>query len=636
MTTAVAESAATSFEEARAQLRARLSPYVPIDDYAVIGDCRSAALVSRQGSIDWLCLPYFDSPAVFAAILDDQRGGRWVIRPVADARIERRYLPDTAILETTFHTASATLRLRDAMTVTTEADKRRRMWPDHEVLRIVTCTAGEVELEVNYEPRRRYGKDALRLEKRGVIGWACQQRGQLLLLRSEPLLEPGGGGAWLRGRFRLEEGEEVAMSMVFAENEPAVLAPLGQDARDRLEASRSWWQGWAGRCDYRGDYRAEVLRSLVTLKQMCFAPSGALVAAPTTSLPEGIGGQRNWDYRYTWIRDASMTLRTLFDLGYREEAEAFLGWLLHTTRRTRPEIQALYTVFGAPHPKEYELDLEGYAGSRPVRVGNDAATQLQLDAYGELIAAVHEFVRRGGELDRATQRLVAGFGEVVCERWREPDEGIWEMRTGRRHHTSSKVLCWAALDELIEMHENGALKVPLEPFREERQAIRDVVEQRAYNPALGSYVTAFGADDVDASLLLLPIYRYCAFDDERMLRTTELIHERLCDNGFIRRYRLEDGFPSAEGAFAICTFWYIDCRARQGYLDDATRHFDNMLEHGNDVGLYGEEIDPETGMALGNFPQAYSHLALIDAALTLDECRNRRRRGDHGAEGERV
>ena len=346
------------------------------------------------------------------------------------------------------------------------------------------------------------------------------------------------------------------------------------------------------------------------------------MAAPTTSLPEQPGGVRNWDYRYCWLRDASFTLRALYSLGYQEEAEAFLSWMLHATRLTWPELQVLYDVFGEAHLPERELPhLEGYAGSRPVRIGNDAQGQLQLDVYGEVLDAVSRFARRGGRFDRDTVRLLDGLGHTVCKRWREPDEGIWEGRSGRFHHTHSKALCWVALDRLVRMHEAGQIRVSVDEFRAEREAIRAEIEARGYNERLGSYTRTFDGDQLDASLLTLSLYGYQPATHPRMGATCARIREKLTRESFVYRYesQTDDGLPPGEGAFGICSFWAVECLARGGDAAAATRAFERLLACANDVGLFAEEIEPETGAALGNFPQAFTHVGLINAALTLLE-----------------
>lgn len=595
--------------------------YTPIEEYAIIGDCRSAALVSRDGSIDWLCLPRFDSPSFFAALLDRERGGRFSVRPTGDWGIERRYVPDTNVLQTTFATQDGRMRLTDFMPVSSEAGKRAELEPERELLRLVECVDGEIEVVVECDPRPDYADHRPRLVARGGLGFCYENGAEALYLRSEIPLETCPDGPGTRGVERLVAGERRWVGLTYTDEDPAVLPVFGAVAEEKLDRTVRWWGEWAGSCRYQGPYREAVVRSALTLKLLTYAPSGAVVAAPTTSLPEHLGGVRNWDYRYSWLRDSSLTLQALMDLGYEREASAFLAWTLHSTRRSWPELSVVYDVYGRVHIGERELDhLEGYAGSRPVRVGNDAVDQVQLDIYGEVADAVAEFVRRGGTIDRATARMLVGLGETACRRWHEPDEGIWEIRGRRRHHTFSKAMCWVALDRLIALHEEGHLDAPVEKFREHRERIREQVETRGWSDSLESYVSVLDGDDVDASLLLLGRYRYVEPDAERMVRTCRQVHERLGAGSLLYRYRdVDDGLPRGEGTFGIASFWGVDCRCRQGEVDGSVKAFEDLLGYANDVGLYAEEIDPETGRHLGNFPQAFTHVGLIDTALTLAE-----------------
>jgi GH15 family glucan-1,4-alpha-glucosidase len=590
-----------------------------IGDYAIIGDCRSAALVSRHGSIDWLCWPRFDSPSVFAAMLDRDRGGYFSVAPVEAADVSRRYLESTNVLETTFRTPTGVLRLTDLMPVASDADKRTELLPQREILRRLECTEGEVPVQIRCDPRPDYGRVVPRLRARGSSGVWYEHEGRALVLRCDLPIELSEDLSGVGVRSTMRAGHRHYVSLVAALGEPAVLPPLGGHAEFRIQRSIDWWRGWSDRCTYDGPYRDTVLRSALTLKLMEYAPSGAVVAAPTTSLPEGLGGVRNWDYRYCWLRDSSLTLQALFDLGYRLEGEAFLSWLLHTTSMSLPELQVLYDVYGETRLTEHTLDhLSGFADSRPVRVGNDAHGQLQLDIYGEVVDAVHAFTARGGRLDRGTRRMLAGFGETVCRRWSEPDEGIWEPRGGRRHNTYSKAMCWVALERLCHLNDAGHIDVPTARYRQVQREIRDAVESRGYNAAIESYACTLDGDTVDASLLLLSRYGYVDAASERMRTTYQRVRAKLGTDGLLYRYLGDDdGLPGHEGAFGICSFWAVSHLAQAGEHDQAAAVFEHVLQFANDLGLFAEEIDPDSGAALGNFPQAFTHVGLIDAALQL-------------------
>ncbi len=591
--------------------------YPPIADYAVIGDCRSAALISRDGSLDWLCLPRFDSPAVFAALLDRTSGGCFAVRPAEAYDAARRYVGESNVLETTFRTADGTLRLRDLMPVATEEEKSRELWPNHQILRELECTEGAVEVEVICDPRPDYGRAVPSVRDRGAFGFTFRGAPQLLL-RSELQIAALSDRPGVGGRSRMEAGDRRYLSLSFNLEEPAVVPPFGELAARKMEQTLRWWHDWAGRARYQGPYRDDVVRSALTLKLMTYAPSGALIAAPTTSLPELIGGVRNWDYRYCWLRDASLTLRVLLDLGCTSEGEAFVEWLIDAVRLTAPDVQIMYDVVGERRMRERELaHLEGYAGSKPVRIGNDAATQFQLDTYGEVVDAVFQYVQRGGRIGGDAGRLLVGLGKTACRRWREPDEGIWEIRGGRRHHTFSKAMCWVALDRLVRLHESGQVKAPVELFARVREEIRAEVEARGYNAEVGSYVSVFGGEDLDASLLLLGIVGYADPASARMRSTCERIYQRLGTGPLLHRYANGDGLPAGEGAFGIAGFWGVEARALSGDLDAARSDFERLRSYANDVGLFAEEIDPRSGDCLGNFPQAFTHVGLISAALAL-------------------
>ncbi|HRA32400.1 MAG TPA: glycoside hydrolase family 15 protein [Thermomicrobiales bacterium] len=590
--------------------------YPPISDYSLIGNCRSAALIGRDGAIDWLCWPRFDSNAIFAAILDQGRGGTFRIRPAGDAEIQRRYLPGTAIVETTYRTSGGACVVRDLMPVVDERDKRTMLVPEHEILREIEGLAGEVVIEVEYAPRPGFGLDSLRLVDRHGFGIWCEAGGALYLQSDIPLTISRDGQT-ASGSAPVQAGQRRYLSLGFSSDGPAVIPPLGDAARERIERAGAWWSAWAGRCQYDGPYREAVVRSAITLKLLTFAPSGAIIAAPTTSLPEQPGGDKNWDYRFCWLRDASFTVRALYDLGYTEEAEAFVSWTLHSTRLSWPNLRVLYDVYGRQPRGERELQhLEGFAQSQPVRVGNGAQGQLQLDVYGEVIDAAWQLVARGGKIDRQTATLLRGLGETVCRRWREPDSGIWEPRGPLQHHTHSKLLCWVALDRLLALQHTQGFELPVARFVAERSAIRAAIEQQAFNPRLDAYAGALGGDQLDASVLTIPLYGFVDASSLRMRSTWAAVDRQLGNGAFVYRYRTPGEVPD-EGTFAICAFWAIQCQAKSGDQAGATARFDRLLACANDVGLLAEEIDPRDGAALGNFPQGFSHIGLINAALAL-------------------
>ncbi|MFW5740845.1 MAG: glycoside hydrolase family 15 protein [Myxococcota bacterium] len=601
--------------------------YCPLRHYAIIGDSGSAALVSIHGSIDWLCWPTFDSPSTFGAILDADDGGTFWIRPRAPYDSTRRYIDNSNVLETMFRTKSGVLRLTDLMPVAPIDAYNEELWPDHQILRIIECVEGSVDVSVMCDPRLDYGRVDPPLSKRGSHGYFYNYGSRLLVARSDLPLEHGGTRGELVAEVRLEAGDRRLFTLAYDSEEPAVVPPLGDHALNKLDVTLRYWKQWSSTMTYDGAYRNAVMRSALALKLMTNAASGAIVAAPTTSLPERIGGVRNWDYRYCWLRDASFTLHALFELGFLEEGSAFFSWLLYTTRRTLPEVSVLYDVHGRNKIPERQLDhLEGYMGSRPVRVGNGAANQLQLDVYGSLVAAAHEFVQRGGHIDRWQSKMLTKLSRTICQRWELADESIWEIRSAPKRHTYSNAMCWVGLDRLLKLHERGEVKIEVEYIRGVAAKIRKTVEERGYNQEIDSYVNVLDGDDVEAALLLLPIYGYIEPNAPRMQSTFERIRERLGANGLLYRYpqTWDDGFSDPEGAFGICSFWAVEYLASAGRLDEAHELFRNVLTYANDAGLYPEQLDPTTGDALGNFPQAFTHVGLINAALAIDRAEGRR------------
>jgi GH15 family glucan-1,4-alpha-glucosidase len=595
-----------------------LRGYRPIEDYGAIGDCSSVALISRTGSIDWLCWPHFNSPSTFGAILDDRKGGRFRICPVGRFGVERRYVGDTNVLETTFITDTGRLRLTDLMPVDDFDAYDHQLWPDHSIIRKVECVGGQVEVDILFEPRPDYARCMPRIERRGDHGYFCNQKETVLTLRTDAPLDDESDSTRLTGRVRMREGQTLQFVLALDRYEPAVLIPLGDHVEAMIRRTIEYWEWWAGKCRYIGPHRDAVVRSALAIKLMTFSRSGAVVAAATTSLPEDIGGIRNWDYRYCWLRDAGLSLRALFDLGYSDEGSAFFSWMLHTTRKSLPNLHIMYDVYGNIDLDEYELDhLEGYRGTSPVRVGNGAYDQLQLDTYGEVATAAFEYVAHGHSLDASQKRMLAKTGDALLKRWREPDEGIWEIRNERKHHTYSKVMSWVTVDRLIRLHEHGDLKIDLERYKKERAIMRREIEERGVDQELGAFVNAYGTKEMDASLLLIPDYGFVPADDPRMLRTFDLIQEQLADGCLLYRYKYDDNLPGTEGAFGICSFWDEEYLARIGRVDEAMAHLEEMLEYANDVGLYAEQIDPSTRMQLGNFPQAFTHVGLINALMMI-------------------
>jgi GH15 family glucan-1,4-alpha-glucosidase len=463
------------------------------------------------------------------------------------------------------------------------------------------------------------------LKSASTHSWRYSWSNELLNVRSETDLERAGHA--LHTTIRIRAGDRVRVSLSFVKADIGVLSLLGHEADERLTHTEKWWRDWASRCSYHGPYNEAVLRSAVTLKLLTFSLSGAIIAAPTTSLPEAIGGERNWDYRYCWLRDAGMTMQALVGLGFHEEARSFLSWLLHATRLTWPELQVVYDVYGRTRLREKELGhFEGYRGSKPVRIGNDAYEQQQFDVYGEVALAADAYVEAGGSLEPDECRMLAGFGKVVCQKWRGADYGIWEMRDKPRHYTFSKLMCWLALDRLLKLDEKRvlALRSSADLFRRERQAIAETIEQNGFNADIASYTSELDGAHVDASLLLMPCVGYRPADDPRIVSTYERIWQRLGRDGLL--YRYEHGYDrlgSREGTFGICSFWAAQHLASRGDTREAKRLFERVQSFANDLGLFGEEIDPESGAALGNFPQAFTHVGLINAAVAIEQAERR-------------
>jgi GH15 family glucan-1,4-alpha-glucosidase len=587
-----------------------------IEDYAVIGNCETVALVGRDGSIDWLCLPRFDSGACFSALLGGPEHGRWLIAPTQnDVRITRQYLGDTLILETIFTTAQGSASLTDFM---------YRRDGSSELVRIVRGLQGQVPMRTEVVVRFDYG---------AVVPWVSQQQdGRLLFIAGPDRLlfdtpvQTHGEGLRTVGDFAVREGEEVSFVLNWSRSFRAALPPLTAaelaDARKQVD---SYWTGWAAAFNPPERWGGAVLRSLLTLKALAHWETGGIVAAGTTSLPEKLGGPRNWDYRYCWLRDATFTLYALIGAGFLDEAKAWHEWLLRAAAGAPDDLQTLYGVAGERRLEEYEIPwLPGYENASPVRVGNGAVKQLQLDIYGEVLDAFYVARCAGLSTSEATWALERALIAHLEKIWRDPDEGIWEVRGGPRHFTHSKVMAWVAFDRAVRSIEEFGLDGPLERWREIRSSIHQEVCERGYDPTQNAFVQSFGDTTLDASLLLIPLVGFLPPDDPRVQGTVAAIERKLLRDGFVLRYDTGaevDGLPPGEGAFLACSFWLVDNYVLLGRYDEAGALFERLLALRNDVGLLAEEYDPHNRRQLGNFPQAFSHLALINSAHSLNTTR---------------
>jgi GH15 family glucan-1,4-alpha-glucosidase len=607
--------------------------YRPISDYAVVGDCHTAALISTEGSIDWACLPHFDSPAAFLRMLDDDKGGYCSIAPAEPALPSRQYLPDTNILETTWETTNGALIVIDFMPITStptaDFDKEfgRDVHSEHAILRLVTCRREPVSvaIDVKWTPGYASGDERMLPLPDGRIR-AVSDSGALLIQLIGRTLLPGKDGRAL-AVFRLEPGETIALVLESAGPEQQIEPWTLDDVHACLDDTREYWEKWCETFEYDGDYADIVKRSALALKLMTFEPTGAIIAAPTTSLPEHIGGVRNWDYRYTWLRDATFTLISAMNLGYFGEARDFL----HFFKRTlgdHTDFQVLYTIHGDRETPERDLDhLDGYMGSRPVRIGNNAVHQEQLDVFGELIHCVYLYIAHPENKvasDRFRERfwrVVSVAADTVAKHWREPDRGIWELRGEPRHFVYSKGMCWLALDRAIKLAKWCGETSQVSQWIRQRDALYRDFMQKGFNPEVGAFTQSYGSDDMDASVLRLPMLGVIDARDPKMKATIEEIERTLMRNGLVYRYRMDDGLPGRDGAFLACSFWLIDNYIMCGRVNDARDMFQHLISFANDVGLMSEEVDVETGTALGNFPQAFTHIALINAAMRLAEAR---------------
>jgi GH15 family glucan-1,4-alpha-glucosidase len=580
-----------------------------IEDYGMVGDCGSVALVSRAGSIDWLCWPRFDSDACFAALLGTSENGRWLLTPAAAVKkTSRRYRPHTLILETRFETADGAVTVIDFMPPRSGHS---------DLVRIVRGESGQVPMRMELAIRFDYGRSVPWISSvgqglvRAIVG------PNLIVISSGTALAHSDGT--VSAEFSVRAGETVPFVMMHAPSDRP--APLPVSANAALAQTEAFWLEWVSHCTYRGPSREAVERSLIVLKALTYAPTGGIVAAPTTSLPEEIGGERNWDYRYCWLRDATFTLLAFMNAGHQAEAVAWRDWLMRAVAGKASQDQIMYGIAGERRLLEWEVSwLAGYRGSKPVRIGNAAATQLQLDVYGEVADALHQARMMGLRAPEQSAAIEREWIEYLEQIWREPDEGIWEVRSGRQQFTHSKVMAWVAVDRAIKDFERFNLPGPTDGWHRLRDEIHADVSEHGFNAGVGTFVQSYGSTALDASLLLIPLVGFLPASDPRVIATVEAIERKLTVDGFVLRYDLdesEDGLEGHEATFLLCSFWLVDCLILLGRRADAQRLFERLLGACNDLGLLAEEYDPPSGQLLGNFPQAFSHIGLVNSAVNL-------------------
>jgi GH15 family glucan-1,4-alpha-glucosidase len=603
---------------------------VPIADYAMLSDSSSAALVAKDGSIDWLCLPRFDSAALFARLLDPD-AGHWQIAPAEAYTVERRYLPGTLVVETTFSTASGKAKLVDALAF--EEGQRHHelgMNPPHELLRYVEGIEGAVEFQMELAPRPEYGlvHPLVRMTEDGARTFGGPNP---IALRSDAPIEVEASTIY--SSFNVKDGDRTGFSLRWAPPESTIPTPTApHHVAARVDDTAAGWRSWEKEHDiYDGPHKELVRFSARVLKGLTYRPTGAVVAAATTSLPEDVGGERNWDYRYAWIRDASLTMEALYIGACSDEAGEFASFMTSSAGGgygLDRSLQIMYGIGGEHDLSERELPhLRGWRDSRPVRVGNGAWNQVQLDVYGELLNVIYLYRERLGELHPEIQHFVAGLADAAAERWHEKDSGMWEMRGEPRHHLSSKVLCWTALDRAVKLAPQLGDYAKEDEWAAARDAIRDAVLTKGWSEKRRAFSQSFGSDELDAAQLLMPLVGFLPADDPRMKSTIDAIADQLTEDGLVLRYRNSaegvnaDGLEGEEGTFVICSFWLVSCLAKAGELERAEALFDQLAGYANDVGLLAEEIDTSTGELLGNVPQAFSHIGLITAARAIDEAK---------------
>ena len=590
--------------------------YKPISDYGIIGDMHSCALVGTDGSIDWACFPRFDSPSVFAAILDSERGGSYQISPNINYSSEARYEDDSNILATTFTTDEGTARLTDFMPCIME---RGSLKSYHEIIRRVDGLTGSVPMSLIFKPRLNYAKGETRFTLRPRTALATNGRQKLRLVSDVDLTRDDGQ---IKTGFRVKEGETLWFVTKYGGTSPEHVSEHSPELEHRR--TRLFWTTWARHCSYKGRWQAEVIRSALTLKMLEYVPTGTLVAAATTSLPEAVGSGRNWDYRYTWLRDSAFSLYALNLVGQYAESSSFLYWFLSVAKKSGVNLQIMYGVDGEKYLKEEKLDhLEGYKGSKPVRVGNAAYEQFQLDVYGIVVDAIY-FSRWYVQVERAdVYEEVRNIVDFVARVWQNKDEGVWEIRGEPQHYVHSKMWAYVALDRGVRFATELGYLDDAERWRPVRESIKKDILDKGWSAKKRAFTMYYGSEDLDASNLLMPLVRFLPASHPKMKATIERTMQELTRDGLVMRYKKSDNLQGEEGAFMICSFWLVDCLTKLGRLKESQKLFEKLLSHANHLGLYSEEIDLKTGEALGNFPQAYTHMALINAAINLDAALSR-------------
>lgn len=599
------------------------NPYPPIADYAMISDCHCVALVSRSGSVDWCCMPRIDDDSLFGRLLDWNKGGFCAVTPTDEGFTStRRYIPGTMVLETRFKTGQGEALLHDFFAM--DADPLGDPRYDH--VRIVEGLSGEVELSVDVCPRFDYGEivPRMREHKNGSRIYTAIGSNKGLIIHCDLPLEVVEHRD-LHATIRVAAGERVRLVLQFEVPELIACATEremrdGKEIDAEFERTCKWWTDWSGGCSVSIEPDEQTLRSAITLKALTFERTGAIAAAATTSLPETMGGCRNWDYRFSWVRDSVFTVRALHDLGFEREADRFHRFIECSSAGSADELQIMYGVDGKRRLTEIELDwLEGYRGSRPVRIGNGAAKQGQFDIYGDLLEMAWEWHEAGNPTDPDYWDFLASVLHTVCKQWPEPDHGIWEMRSEPAHFVHSKVMCWAALNRGIMLAQSNGFEAPVDIWAKNRDMLRQEIEEKGVDPERGIFVQAYGSRELDAVLLLLPHVEFVAYDDPRMLRTVDAICGELEEGGLLLRYKANDNLPGKEGAFLPCTFWLVRCLAKQGRHELAWKYYDHALSCANDLGLFSEEYDVEHDEMLGNFPQGLTHVSQITAWLALND-----------------